>query len=402
VGILCLHKFYYFAKVFPLKTGEPVSEIDERNAIRIRDEMDERYLTLMGRGPRQMVHWEHWSCPDAETYLSGIDYYEHPRACRLRLKELYPQLRLDIPLSDGPLPRPRFEQSGQSADHQSHTVRWGDGESGTFEHGEGYFHSPEEVFNFHPLEKADFRDWKHVVVDWDFSSEEIIYERLRKDFPAEWGNHAPAGVASEVGFYNTMFMWPLLTFGWDLFLQCCLNPRFEPVMAEFREINRRVFRAFARLPINFVTCHDDIVMTRGPVCSPRWMHKYIFPAYEELWGILRDAGKKVIFMSDGCMDAYAGDVMACGAVGIISEPYTDYKAIARRYPDCFLAGEGDNRVLMRNDPDEIRGMVDSMVETGRMSRGYMMCIGNHIPWNVPPEAIKLYLDTSLERAQRIV
>jgi uroporphyrinogen-III decarboxylase len=197
-----------------------------------------------------------------------------------------------------------------------------------------------------------------------------------------------------------MFMWPLLTFGWELFLECCLDERFERIMEEFAEINRRVFRAFARLPVNFVICHDDIVTSRGPVCSPPWMHKYIFPRYEEFWGIVRAAGKEVIFMADGCMDAYADDVMACGARGIISEPYTDYKALARRHKNAFLAGEGDNRILMRNNPEEIRAMVESMAQTGRMSGGYMMCIGNHIPWNVPGEAIKRYLDWSVELGKR--
>ena len=40
----------------------------------------------------------------------------------------------------------------------------------------------------------------------------------------------------------------------------------------------------------FVTPGDevDIVLTRGPVCSPDWMNKYIFPRYEEYWGLLRD------------------------------------------------------------------------------------------------------------------
>lgn len=76
-------------------------------------------------------------------------------------------------------------------------------------------------------------------------------------------------------------MWLLLTFGWELFLRCSLDPRFESDMAEFAEINRRVFRAFARLPVNFVTCHDDIVVTSGPVCSPKWIRKYIFPRYAE-------------------------------------------------------------------------------------------------------------------------
>ena len=235
---------------------------------------------------------------------------------------------------------------------------------------------------------------------WDFTSEEVIHQNLRKGYPAEWGDKAPEGSGAGTWFYNTMFMWPLLTFGWELFLECCLDDRFERVMDEFAEINRRVFKAFARLPVNFITCHDDIVTSRGPVCSPAWMHKYVFPRYEEYWSILKAAGKNVIFMADGCMDQYADDVMACGARGIISEPFTDYKAIARRYDNPFVAGEGDNRILLRNKPEEIKAMVKSMVETGKMSGGYMMCVGNHIPWNVPGPAIKLYLDLSAEMAYR--
>jgi len=130
------------------------------------------------------------------------------------------------------------------------------------------------------------------------------------------------------------------------------------------------------------------------------MHKYIFPRYEEYWSLLRDAGKHVIFMVDGCVDAYADDVMACGARGIISEPFTDYRAIARKYDNPFVAGEGDNRILSRNDPAEIEAMVRRMVETASMTGGYMMCIGNHIPWNVSPQGIKRYLDLSAELAWR--
>ena len=360
---------------------------------------DPRYDTFMGRGPRQIVHWEHWSCPDAETHLTGIDYYEHPRQCREKLRELYPQLDLAVPESDEPRPRPQLDLTGQSSNPEHHTVRWGEGETATWHHGEIFFHSPEEVFAFSPLEKGDFSDF-NVVEAADYSTEEIVYERYRSRYPAEAGDRAPEGSSASTGFYNTMFMWPLLTFGWELFLECCLDPRFERVMDEFAEINRRVFRTFARLPVNFVVCHDDIVMTRGPVCSPEWMHKYIFPRYEEFWGIVRDAGKEVIFMTDGNVNQYADDVMACGARGIISEPYNDYKALARRYDDPFLAGEGDNLVLTRNDPDEIRRMVESMAETGKMSGGYMMCIGNHIPWNVHPEGIKRYLDLSAELACR--
>jgi uroporphyrinogen-III decarboxylase len=130
------------------------------------------------------------------------------------------------------------------------------------------------------------------------------------------------------------------------------------------------------------------------------MNRYIFPRYKEFWGLLCAAGKRVIFMVDGCVDAFADDVFACGACGIITEPYTDFRAIARRHKDCFLAGEGDNRVLSRSDPDEIRAMVERMVETAGVTGGYMMCVGNHIPWNTPPAAVKLYLDLCADLAHR--
>ena len=364
-------------------------------------EYSDRYMAFMGMAPKRIPHWEHWSCPDAETHLTGIDFYEHPRLCRQRLAELYPMLGLGVPDKDDPHPRPEMDLVGKSSDPNRQTVRWGAGETATWRHGEAHFKTPEDVFAFSPLEKADFSDWA-VVEARDYSSEEKLYEQYRKHYPAEWGDRAPEGSTAGTGFYNTMFMWPLLTFGWELFLECCLDPRFERIMNEFAEINRRVFRVFARLPVKFVTCHDDIVMSRGPVCSPKWMHKYVFPRYEEFWGMLKAAGKEVIFMADGCMDAYADDVIACGARGIISEPHTDYKAIARRHEteNLFLAGEGDNRILTHNDPDEIDAMVKSMVETAHMTGGYMMCIGNHIPWNVTPAGIKRYLDRSAEWAHR--
>ena len=362
----------------------------------------DRYLALMGRAPKRVPNWEHWSCPDAETHITGINYYEHPRLCRLRMRELWPDLRLAVPETDAPVPRPKLGLDGDSVALDARggrVVRWGDGTTGTWDHGETLFRTPEDVFNFSPLTQGDFSDFP-VVESQDFRSEEALYRRYRREYPEEWGDRAPEGSTATVWYYNTMFMWPMLTFGWELFLECCLDERFERVMDEFAELNRRAYRAFARLPVNFIESHDDIVNARGPVCSPAWMKKYIFPRYEEFWGILRAAGKRVIFFADGCMDRYADDVMACGASGIVTEPYTDFRAIARRHKDCVLAGEGDNRVLQRGNPAEIESMVDRMARTAQMTGGYLLCIGNHIPWNCPPEAVKLYLQLCRDKAHR--
>ena len=355
---------------------------------------DPSYESFMGLGPKKIAHWEHWSNPDAATHITGLDFYEHPRSCMLKLTQLYPFAKIDVPESDDPLPRLEDQQDrGKGRWGHAYRDHWQQELAGN------RFSDQDEMLRFSPLQQGDFTGWQ-VGESADFRSEDIIYERYRREYPAEWGDKAPEGSSAYAYFYNTMFMWPMLVFGYEHFLSMCLEPEFERIMDEFAEINRRVFRAFARLPVKFVVSHDDIVLTSGPVCSPEWMHKYIFPRYEEFWGILKRAGKEVIFMVDGGVDAFVDDVMACGARGIISEPFTDYKAIARKYENCFIAGEGDNRVLMRNDPAKIRSMVDSMVETGKMSGGYMMCIGNHIPWNVPPDAGKLYLDLSAELAYR--
>ncbi|MHC4712238.1 MAG: hypothetical protein ACYTAN_03070 [Planctomycetota bacterium] len=244
----------------------------------------DKYMAFMGMAPKRIPHWEHWSDPDAETYLTGIDYYEHPRLCRERLAELYPELELEIPETDEPKPRPAIDAESVSSavDEEGHHARWGDGQSWTWDWGRK-FTTAEEVFAFSPLAQGDFTDLP-VVESRDYSDEEKLYREYRKGWPADWGDRAPEGSTAMVGFYNTMFMWPLLTFGWELFLETCLDPRFKRIMDEFAEVNRRVFRAFARLPVNFVCCHDDIVTSRGPTCSPAWMKKYIFPRYEEFWG----------------------------------------------------------------------------------------------------------------------
>ena len=361
----------------------------------------DKYAAFMGLGPKRIPSWESWSCPDAETYITGIDYYEHPRSCRSRMRALYPWLELPVPEKDDPIPRPVLGLGGQSVatdENGRHCVRWGDGQSGHWDHGHR-FRTPEDVFAFSPLQQGDFTELGMPEAR-DYRDEEKLYREFRAGRPAEWGDRALAGSTASTGFYNTMFMWPMLTFGWELFLETCLDPRFERIMDEFAEINRRVFRVFARLPVNFVMCHDDLFTTRGPVCSPEWMHKYIFPRYEEFWGIVKAAGKEVLFICDGRANAYADDLIACGVRGFRTEPYTDFKEIARRHKDCFLCGEGDNRVLMRNDAREIEAMVRDMLETAKMTGGYVMGIGNHIPWNVPPEAVKVYLDLCAELSCR--
>lgn len=357
------------------------------------------YLALMGRAPKRIPHWEHLSNPDFVELVTGIDPYEKPRTAHMRLHEIFKiDLGVGIPKDDTPLTRLPNDQSVFLNNQGDKCVRWGAGLSAQWEWGRR-FTTIEEVLNYQPLENLDLRN-ANVVENRDYSLDDEAFYRLYAG-----DNPRPAPPEDDVamaGFYNTMFMWLLLTFGWELCLELIGSHPQETkrLLADFAVINRKVFRTFARLPVNCVVCHDDICMAQGPVCSPKWLREYIYPYYEEFWSMLHDAGKKVIFMSDGNIDKVADDIAACGADGFVSEPFTNWKALARKYPDRLLAGEGDNRVLMRNDVAEIETMVRSMVETASICAGYFMCVGNHIPWNVPPEAVAAYFRLCAELAHR--
>ena len=173
----------------------------------------DRYLAFMGLAPKRIPHWEHWSCPDAETYLTGIDYYEHPRLCRLRLRELYPQLELAIPETRRAQAAPRrwtwrAELDARRA-RAATACAGATARPGIWDWGE-HFQTAEDVFAFSPLAQGDFTDIPVVESQRLLATRRRSTSDYRANYPAEWGDRAPEGDTAAVGFYNTMFMWPLL------------------------------------------------------------------------------------------------------------------------------------------------------------------------------------------------
>jgi hypothetical protein len=347
----------------------------------------------------RIPHWEHFSNPDFFSLISGIDAYEHPRQAALKVAELLPvDMGVGVPATDDPIERPGPDSSWMGEDGRRR-VRWGSGETSHWDWGTE-FTSVEQALAFRPLDHMDMRH-REVVEKQDFtrSVEEIARGIQGGDPP---GPGAPrAEHLKGAGFYNTVFMWPLLTFGWEVFLELAGGHKAElkRLMADFACLSRKFFQAVALTDVNHCVCHDDICMARGPVCSPDWLREFVFPYYEEFWSLMKAQGIIVIFMTDGNPELIADDIFACGADGLISEPFADYEAIARKHPNKMLAGDGDNRILMSRDREAVERMTRRMCDLGHRYPGYFMCVGNHIPWNVPPEAVKWYFEFSAEYGQ---
>ena len=74
--------------------------------------------------------------------------------------------------------------------------------------------------------------------------------------------------------------------------------------------------------------------------------------------------------------------------------------IARKHPGKVLVGDGDNRIISSGDRKAIYNMVEKMTGWGKQYPGYFLCVGNHLPWNLPPEGIKAYFEASEKFGQR--
>ena len=364
-------------------------------------EQSDAYQALMGRAPRRIPNWEPLANPYFEELVTGIDPWQKPRSARLKLMEKYKIDLMSVPADDTPLPRPESDIDVVRSSEGDVRSRWDKGSTATWQHGK-HFHSIDDVLAYEPLKHLDLRDETSIVENRDYSvDDETLFreyaEKKQREFAAR-PSEPPVRVG---GFYNTLFMWLLLTFDWELFLELAAahTEQLKRLLADFAVINRRVFGVLARLDIDAVLCHDDICMAAGPVCSPQWLRTYIYPYYEEFFDILHRGGKKVFWMSDGNIDKVADDVIACGADHLSSEPYTNWKAIVSKHPHTGVSGEGDNRVLMKGRK-ETEQMVRSMVETAQSCGGYFMRVGNCIPHNLPPENVKIYFDLCAELAYR--
>ena len=230
-------------------------------------------------------------------------------------------------------------------------------------------------------------------------------DELAKQHQQEWlaGQEKYSHCVFPGGYYNTIFSWCILTFGWDLFLTAAaLDPeRFSRVLDGFEALSMLTFEAQARTDMKVYICHDDIVWTQGAVFHPDWYRREVFPRYKRLFKPLLDAGKILLFCSDGNFTEFVDDLVDCGVHGCIFEPLTSLEYVVERHGKTHvIAGNADCRILMSGPREAIEAEVLRCVNLGKPCPGYFIAVGNHIPYNIPLENVELYLELSEKHGRR--
>ncbi|MBI2941855.1 MAG: hypothetical protein HYY04_15600 [Chloroflexi bacterium] len=137
--------------------------------------------------------------------------------------------------------------------------------------------------------------------------------------------------------------------------------------------------------IEGVMLGEDVAFKTGTFLSPRWMDREFIPRLARIVEALHERGIKVIFHSDGNLNAILPGLVDAGIdvlnpIEILAG--MDPAAIHRRFPDLILAGAIDvSQLLPYGTPAEIRRVVTrTIAETdGRIMVGSSTELHKEVP-----------------------
>jgi len=251
------------------------------------------------------------------------------------------------------------------------------------------FTSIESVLSFDAVNEYGLLDF-HNLVDY--------YESLHQTHLRQNPNQVNPG-----GYYKTIVSGAIEAFGWDALLSGASDPgRFETVLDSIFRLSLHHYRAWAETSIEVFICHDDMVWSSGPFMNPSYYRKVIFPRYKVLWSVLKEAGKLVLFCSDGDYSMFLNDIAQAGADGFIFEPMVPLEAVTANYGQshAIMGSAVDCRTLTYGTKDQIRLEIDLTLDLAKDCPGFMVAIGNHIPANIPIENALFYYEYLSDNWQR--
>lgn len=253
-------------------------------------------------------------------------------------------------------------------------------------------------------ENTDFIDDRHEAFE---DPEEVLdcdpfevygaigHSAMVRDFNENYDKQVSAykdGV-SMTGIYITCISGLIEMFGWDMLLMAAGTDQkaFGEMTNRYCKWIQQHFNALADSKAPVVMIHDDIVWTEGAFIHPDWYKTYVFPNYKRMFAPLIEAGKKIIYTSDGTYTEFIDDIAACGVNGFVMEPTTDMAYIAEKYGKTHsFIGNADTRILLRGTKEDIYNEVKRCMDIGKSCPGFFLAVGNHIPANTPVENALYY------------
>jgi hypothetical protein len=188
--------------------------------------------------------------------------------------------------------------------------------------------------------------------------------------------------------YGTLITRAVIEFGWEPFLLAsAVDPeRMGQILDCFGEASVAGVRGWAQIPgVELIVVHDDIAATRGVMMSPEWYRRYAFPWYARLFAAVHEAGRKVLYISDGNYLQVLDDLLTTDPDGLYVETssMSPRQVLQRAGRDRLYLIKSDNRTIDFGTPEEITAELADLAALHMEYPGIMMYRGggNPLPGN---------------------
>ena len=259
------------------------------------------------------------------------------------------------------------------------------------ESAESPFKSYEDVWAFDAVTEYGLPDFDDQVAAY-----EAIIQKSRKKYP---------GQLTTGGHYKSIVSGAIEAFGWEMLLMAASDPdKMEKVLDSFFRRTLFFMKAWAKTSAEVLIQHDDFVWTSGPFVHPDFYRQVIIPRYKKLWEPVHEAGKKLMFCSDGNFAEFAQDVIDAGADGLIFEPCMDFGDMVKNYGQqvCLVGSYVDCRDLTFGKWDKVQADIDKTFEALQQTKGALFAVGNHLPANITDDMMEKFFDYLLPRLKKEV
>lgn len=241
------------------------------------------------------------------------------------------------------------------------------------------FETPEDVLKIDPCEEYGQFDQQDLIRRF-----EDHYQRNHQNSP---------NTVTMSGIYITMFSGLIDILGFDMLLMTMglYEKEFSKFIDGYYHWIKQFFDAYAKTDIPVMMVHDDLCWTEGPVTHPEWYRQYIFPHIKNLIKPVKEAGKKILFTSDGTIDEFYDDIVDAGADMVFMEPTCDIRKFAEKHGErCGFCGGMDCRDIIYGDFASIEKKMKDLMEFGKRYPGFVLAVGNHLPPDTPVDKALFY------------
>jgi len=230
----------------------------------------------------------------------------------------------------------------------------------------------------------------------DYAFPDPLDDRFFQDIPGALEAYGDRFRVFQIGFSLYERAWTLRGME-NLFMDFYDHPDFvRELFNTIADYNIAQVRKALEYDIDAVYFGDDWGQQHGLQMGPGLWREFIRPVLERTYGVVRQAGKRVVIHSCGDVDELFDDLIEIGlnCFNPFQPEVMDVGALMRQYRGrlAFFGGMSTQRTLPYGTVEDVRNETKRLVEMGA-DGGYIFAPAHAVEGDVPLENMLAFIDT---------